>query len=650
MLARLLRADEPSIYVHAPWEDVADEALPPPPLREGLGSAHLTVSTREPLAQAYFDQGLRLLHLGWGEEARRAFAEAARRDSELAMAWWGLALARGAGARFAASRAEAIRRALALSEGASDVEQRYVVAASLLADKGPSNGRHAFVRDMECLIDRHPEDAEARLLLAGFLLDGYEADGRPGQGQPYAQALLRELLRTHPEHAGVHHAWVQAMLHSPRPEAALESARALVRLAPSASPALLAAGRLLQRVGMLDEARRALEAAATADDAWRAGESLPLAAAPSAEAAMRLLSQGCAEAGQYTEAQSWARRLRHRVEEAARELHALPSPGRVEEAGRAPRELTGPGGLELCRDTECPTEAVGLRPCAEGAERVSRIGRGRAEARSKAATDAVGGESQALLFAATAMVSTHLRFGFWRAAADVPMELPESAPLAVRALRDAVRLYTRGVSALEAGKLMEAERACDALDALHPPLAEERRSEGRVLCPRDVARVVELAAQELRGSLEARRGDAGRAEATLTRALRLERRLRAAGPAPFSRSPREALVRLRLRSEREDRALSLARTLVAERPGCGHFRLLAAEVQVALGAWDEAVADFTAFLDCWRDADAHLPELRRARAFVTGRGRVLRLVHSSEVLNPLEADAPAFRVLEKVSC
>ncbi|MFP2905164.1 hypothetical protein ACLESD_08925, partial [Pyxidicoccus sp. 3LFB2] len=94
MLARLLRADEPSIYIQVPWEDVADDALPRPPLRDGLGTAHLEVSTREPLAQAYFDQGLRLLHLGWGSEARRAFAEAARQDPELAMAWWGLALTR----------------------------------------------------------------------------------------------------------------------------------------------------------------------------------------------------------------------------------------------------------------------------------------------------------------------------------------------------------------------------------------------------------------------------------------------------------------------------------------------------------------------------------------------------------------------------
>ncbi|QSQ27425.1 hypothetical protein JY651_22025 [Pyxidicoccus parkwayensis] len=576
MLARLLRADEPSVYVQIPWEEVADVALPSPPLREGLGTAHLTVSTREPLAQAYFDQGLRMLHLGWGLEARRAFAEAVRRDSELAMAWWGLALTRGAGARFARPRADAIRRALSVSEGSSDLEQRYIVAASLLADKGPANGRHAFVRDMECLVDRYPEDAEARLLLAGFLLDGYEADGRPGQGLPYAQALLRELLRTHPDHAGVHHAWVNAMLHSARPEVALESARRLVELAPGASPALLTAGRLLLRVGHGDEARRALEAAVAADDAYLAAEELPASAAPSAEAAMRLLSEACAEAGRYADAQSWARRLRHRVE-------------------------------------------------------------------------TVEGEPQASLFASLTLVAAHLRFGFFRAAADVPMELPGPASLADHALRDGVRHYTRGLCALESGRLTAVEQACDLLDALHPPLSEARRSEGRALCPRDVARVVEVAALELRGALEARRGETGRAEATLTRALRLERRLRAAGPMPFWRPVREALAKLRLHSDREDRALTLARTLISERPGCGHVRLLSAEAHVALGAWDEAVTEFTAFLECWRDADPHLPELRRARLFIAGRGRVLRLVRPSEVATAPESESTEPRVLEKVS-
>jgi predicted Zn-dependent protease len=544
MLARHLRAEEPSVFSTGPWDDVLDMDLSTPALHEGLGRAHLRVSTRVPLAQSYFDQGLRLLHLGWGTEARRSFAEAARRDPELAMAYWGLALTRGTGARYAAERAEAIQRALSLSEGITDAEQRYIVAATFLADKGPANGRHHFVREMEALIDRFPEDAEARLLLAGFLADGYEPDGRPGAGQPYAQALLRELLRTHPHHEGVHHAWVQVMVDSGRPEAALESARRLRLLAPHVGTALLGSGRLLLRVGHTREAREVLEAAVAADDAWLSQESLPETASPVASLALRLLTVTCADAGRYGEAQAWARRLRTRVDA------VMPHHG------------------------------------------------------------------QALVFAAGALSSLHLRFGFSRAAADLHVALAPEASLAERGLLTGMALYARGLRALEAGKLMEAERACDELEALHPPLSEERKSDNRILCPRDVARVVELAACELRGAVESRQGEYARAESSLIKAQRLERRLRAVGPVAFSRSARETLARSRLRAGREDKALELAEALVKERPGSGHAWFLLAEVQIARGAFCEAAHAFASFLECWSEADPHLPELRRARAFL----------------------------------
>jgi tetratricopeptide (TPR) repeat protein len=572
MLARLLRANEPSLFSRGPWDDVPDSELPTPSLREELGQAHLPVSTCVPLAQVYFDQGLRLLHMGWGAEARRAFAEAARQDPKLAMAWWGLALTRGAGGRFAAERAEAIRKALALCEGATDQEQRYIVAASLLAEKGPANGRMAFVREMEALIDLYPEDAEARLLLAGFLMDGYEFDGRPCAGQPYAQALLRELLRTHPQHEGVQLAWVFARLESSQPEAAKESALLLLAHASRASPYLLGAGRLLLRLGLTEQAREAFQRAIESDDAWLEREELSVSAAPNAAEAMRWLVTVCAESGRYIEGQAWARRLRGRVEEAA--------------------------------------------------------------------------DGQAAVLVACVLSGLHLRFGFWRAAAELQVELSAEASSAERGLLEGLRRYTRGLAALEAGRVMETERACAALEELHVALGEERRTDGHVLCPRDVARVLEVAAEELRGSLDARRGDTARVEATLIRAVRLERRLRAAGPAPFSRPARETLARARLRYGLSAKALELALELVAERPGSGHARFLVAEAQVALGRFPEAAQNFSAFLECWSQADTHLPELQRARIFMTGRGRHLRVVEGQAVSTPAHA---SFRAREKVS-
>src|SRR5262249_37026534 len=53
------------------------------------------VSTKNDMAQKYFDQGLRLTFGFNHDEAERAFREAARLDPNLAMAWWGVANALG---------------------------------------------------------------------------------------------------------------------------------------------------------------------------------------------------------------------------------------------------------------------------------------------------------------------------------------------------------------------------------------------------------------------------------------------------------------------------------------------------------------------------------------------------------------------------
>src|SRR5437016_348047 len=65
------------------------------PIFGDLGSHHHAVTTSSPLAQQYFDQGLRLVFGFNHDEARRAFEQAARLDPDLAMAHWGVALTLG---------------------------------------------------------------------------------------------------------------------------------------------------------------------------------------------------------------------------------------------------------------------------------------------------------------------------------------------------------------------------------------------------------------------------------------------------------------------------------------------------------------------------------------------------------------------------
>ena len=67
----------------------------PPPLMSGLGDAHMQITTADPRAQAYFDQGLRMLHGFNHGEAARAFRYAQELDSNCAMCFWGEAFALG---------------------------------------------------------------------------------------------------------------------------------------------------------------------------------------------------------------------------------------------------------------------------------------------------------------------------------------------------------------------------------------------------------------------------------------------------------------------------------------------------------------------------------------------------------------------------
>ncbi len=65
------------------------------PLYDNLGTLSFKVGTRNPKAQAYFDQGMRWSFAFNHAEAQRAFQAAQKEDPKLAMAWWGEALVLG---------------------------------------------------------------------------------------------------------------------------------------------------------------------------------------------------------------------------------------------------------------------------------------------------------------------------------------------------------------------------------------------------------------------------------------------------------------------------------------------------------------------------------------------------------------------------
>src|ERR1700693_4601322 len=106
----------------------------PATLMSGLGDLHHPVSTKNPQAQQFFDQGLRLIYAFNHDEAARSFQRAADLDPKLAMAYWGIAEAVGpnyndpaSDDRFKAAY-EAIQKAMDLSSGAAPNEEAYIAA------------------------------------------------------------------------------------------------------------------------------------------------------------------------------------------------------------------------------------------------------------------------------------------------------------------------------------------------------------------------------------------------------------------------------------------------------------------------------------------------------------------------------------------
>src|ERR1700722_5356994 len=116
----------------------------PAPLLIGLGHLHHAITTSNPLAQRYFDQCLTLVYAFNHDEAARSFEYAAKLDPPCAMAYWGLALARGPNyneweidANREKIAAEAIKKARVLERGAGASEQAYIRAMEKRVSANP---------------------------------------------------------------------------------------------------------------------------------------------------------------------------------------------------------------------------------------------------------------------------------------------------------------------------------------------------------------------------------------------------------------------------------------------------------------------------------------------------------------------------------
>jgi tetratricopeptide (TPR) repeat protein len=244
------------------------EQLPVPIKMTGIGNSHIAIKGT-PEAQAWFDQGLSLLHDFWDYESAKAFEQSIRVDPKCAMCEWGLAQAlnmRGDDALKPYVK-HAIEEAERLKSHAGASDKLYIDASQ--ADLAPSErGKSPAIPILRKLAKKYPQDVEARIFLAEAVGDGYDENGDPKAGQKERISILEGILREAPNDSAANHYWIHAMEPGNQPERAIRSAALLASLAPTSGHMVHMPGHIYFRVGDYAQAEHWFAASMTADETY----------------------------------------------------------------------------------------------------------------------------------------------------------------------------------------------------------------------------------------------------------------------------------------------------------------------------------------------------------------------------------------------
>ena len=526
--------------------------LPAPQRMNGLGHAHITITTSSQEAQRWFDQGLAALHCFWDYEALRAFEQAVRLDPDCAMCHWGLARAFDSRGGDKEQQEAELKKAEALASKASDHEQRYIraeVASSKKKDKNNDDeAEAAYAKQMESLIDRYPDDLEARLLYALALNHGYSTDGVPRPGSLYGQSVLREILQQHSDNAAANHYWIHAVEGS-HPELAIPSAERLGSLAPDSGHMVHMPGHIFYRVGDYERARQIFLDSMHVDRAYMDRQHVAERDDWNYVHNIAYLIADCAEGGRYQEAQEHARLLQGKYND----------------------------------------------PDQSGAPSFYVFQIGSTETRL------------AIRFADWDSAIRHpLQFG-------VP---DSKVSVWARSYRDGLLAYAKGMKAAESGQLEEAEHQADVLDALLWRVSKEDLDDDNEKWRNRVLKLLGAASLELRGDTEMGKQNFDNGRKLLDLATKEERELGYTEPPQYSRPPMEVLGGALIRAGRYEEAREAYKKDLEERPHSGFALYGIATAWEKQGKHTEAVKAYREFLEAWQHADPELSQIKTAQAYV----------------------------------
>jgi tetratricopeptide (TPR) repeat protein len=252
---------------HAPAKEPV-----PAVLEVGLGDINHPVSTNNPEAQKFFNQGLAYIYAFNHEEAVKSFKQAAQLDPQLGMAYWGVALSLGsnynvpAGGPALLEAYANLQKAVALAPKASEHDRAYIEALSKRYSSDLQIDKQKLAVDyknaMGELSKNYPDDLDAATLYAESMMNLrpwhlWTLDGKPAEGTLEIVSVLEGVLRRNPNHSGANHYYIHAVEASTNAERALPSAARLAQIAPRAGHLVHMPSHIYIRTGDYYQAAKA---------------------------------------------------------------------------------------------------------------------------------------------------------------------------------------------------------------------------------------------------------------------------------------------------------------------------------------------------------------------------------------------------------
>jgi tetratricopeptide (TPR) repeat protein len=543
--------------------------LPPPPLMQGVGNASMKITTNSDAAQAYFNQGLRLLHDFWDFEAYRAFREAARQDPSAAMAYWGEFEALNMLGPVKDDTRAALDKAKSLMDKASDHEQFYIRAAEHEVDPDKPGEDAAYQHEMEALINRYPDDQDAQALLALKLMHGFDSDGNPRPGNLYSQAILRNLLAAHPDSAAANHYWIHAVEDSSRPELALHSAEVLASMAPNSGHMVHMPGHIYWRLGDYERARESFLDSMRVDESYMAAQDIKPAEDWNYAHNLAYLIAACAEAGRY-----------HEGIELAKKLRDIPSP-----TGMTSASFVVWAGASVARVhiRFGDWQAVPQDPISFGADAAST------SVAAKAYADGLNTYAKGMAaidsgdFPEASRQADVLDASLWRLEATKPKQKKD------------------GDMDMSGGPASPAA----------PPEDD----------PTQILSLLGTMSLDLRGNSKIAQGDAPAGLKLLQQAAEKEKNLGYSEPPRYFRPEEESLGYSYLKTRQWDKARDAFNEALRQRPKSGHALYGIAQSYAMAGDASQATTAYRNFLAAWLHADSGLPQVKQANAWLASHSQ-----------------------------